>query len=112
MAVHNNTGVSYSINSILETNPTNHEVKEININPALDENDFYFVTEKLKYDYFKSKGYNVVLQDNTKVENDGSLSVYCGKNHIDYINIECENGHLNQQIKMIDEIYKGFFEKL
>jgi len=108
VAVHNNTG-GYSITGILQTNQAKHDALEININPKHDENDFYFVTQKSKFDYFKSKGYNVVLQDNKNVEDDGSLSVYCGNRNIDYINIECESGHLNEQIKMIEEIYKGFF---
>jgi hypothetical protein len=52
-------------------------------------------------------GYNVVLQNNTTVEDDGSLSVYCGKNRISYINFESESGHFEEQIKMITEIYIG-----
>jgi len=112
VAMHNNSGDSYSITSISQTNSVKHDALEININPVRDANDFYFVTQKSKFDYFKSKGYNVVLQDNIRTEDDGSLSVYCGKNQIDYINIECESGHLNEQIEMISEIYKGFFPAL
>ena len=108
VAMHNNTG-GYSITGILKANQVKHDAIEININPKYDENDFYFVTQKSKFDYFKSKGYNVVLQDNKNVEDDGSLSVYCGNRNLGYINIECENGHLNEQIKMIEEIYKGFY---
>ncbi len=108
VAIHNNTGASYSITNIQKTNHKKHDAREIYINPEKDDNDFYFVTEKAKFDYFKSRGYNVLLQDNENVEDDGSLSVYCGKAQIDYINVECENGHLNEQINMIIEIYKGF----
>jgi hypothetical protein len=109
VALHNNTNGGFSINKIFKEMNTKKDVKEININPEKDEDDFYFVTEKSKFDYFKSKGYNVVLQDNKHVEDDGSLIVYCISKSISYINIECENSHLDEQIQMIQEVYKGFF---
>lgn len=108
VAMHNNTGEGYSITGILATNDKRHDAEDIYINPNHDENDFFFVTERSKFDYFKSQGYNVVLQDNTNVEDDGSLSVYCGQHNIGYINIECQNGHLKEQIQMVKEVYKGF----
>jgi len=108
VAVHNSTDGGFSIKSFVKTNAEKQDAKEIYINPIYDEDDFYLVTNKSKFDYFKSKGYNVILQDNLNVEDDGSLSVYCGKNNIDYINIECQAGHLKMQIQMIEEIYKGF----
>jgi hypothetical protein len=110
VAVHNNSDGGFSINSILKDMKTKKDAKEIFVNPNNDEDDFYYVTEKSKFDYFKIKGYNVVLQDNKHVENDGSLSVYCGRKNISYINIECQNNHLDEQIKMIQEIYKGFVD--
>jgi len=108
VAMHNNTGVGYSVKTILNSNKKEHIATEIFINPQQDENDFFYVTEKSKFDYFKFMGYNVVLQDNIKIEDDGSLSVYCGKKNISYINIECQNGHLEQQIEMVLAVYKGF----
>ncbi len=111
VAVHNSTDGGFSIKSFAKTNAENQDTKEIYINPKHDEDDFYLVTKKTKFDYFKSKGYNVILQDNLNVEDDGSLSVYCGKNNIDYINIECQTGHLKEQIQMIEEVYKGFMNQ-
>jgi hypothetical protein len=110
VAVHNNSDGGFSINSILKENNKKKDAKEIYVNPEKDEDDFYYVVEKSKFDYFKSKGYNVVWQDNDHVEDDGSLSVYCGKKNISYINIECQIGHLDEQIRMIQEIYAGFFK--
>jgi hypothetical protein len=111
VAVHNNTDGGFSAASILDDMKTKKDTKDIYINPLKDKDDFYYVTEKSKFDYFKSKGYSVVLQDNKNVEDDGSLSVYCGRNNVSYINIECQNDHLDEQIKMIDEIYKGFVKQ-
>lgn len=104
IAVHNNTNLGYSVHLI---NESGKDAEKIFINPAKDADDFYYVTEELKFNYFKSNGYNVVLQNNTMVHDDGSLSVYCGKNKISYINIECEAGHFEEQIKMINEVYTG-----
>jgi hypothetical protein len=109
VTLHNNGEGGFSIGSIMKEKDTKKDTEDIYINPDKDEDDFYYVTEKEKFDYFKSKGYNVVLQNNNDVEDDGSLSVYCGKNHISYINIECQTNHLKEQIQMIQEIYKAFF---
>jgi hypothetical protein len=32
---------------------------------------------------------------------DGSLSVYCGKLGIPYVNVEAQHGHLVRQLKML-----------
>lgn len=111
VAVHNNSNGGFSINSIKNEMDLKKDALEIYINPSMDEDDFYYVTEKEKFLYFKKKGYNVVLQDNVNVEDDGSLSVYCGRHKICYINVECQTGHLDQQIKMIHEIYLGISDK-
>ncbi len=111
VAVHNSSDGDFSVKSFLKTNSSKKDAIEVNINPNQDEDDFYLVTQKSKYEYLKASGYNVVLQDNINVEDDGSLSVYCGKANINYVNIECQTGHLKEQIKMIQEIYKGLYNK-
>jgi len=105
IALHNNTDGGYSIQSISKTNEKNKDATDIFINFKMDEDDFYIVTEKSEFDFLKSKSYNVVLQDSQNVADDGSLSVYCGRHQMNYINIECQNGHLAQQIKMIQQIF-------
>ena len=54
-----------------------------------------------------SEGHNVVLQDNDKVTDDGSLSVLAGRAGIPYINVEAEDGHLQQQVEMIKTVYSA-----
>jgi len=100
IALHNNSENKFSINSYRNSN----EAKEIYINPSCDIDDFFYVINKLDFEYFKNKKYNVVLQ-NTNIIDDGSLSVYCQKNNIPYINIEAQDGHLEIQKKMILETY-------
>ncbi len=107
IAVHNNTDLG-SIS--VETYKADKDATKVFQNPKRDPDDFFFVTEEKFFNALKKKGFNVVLQDNEKVFDDGSLSVYCGKKGIPYINVESEHGHLTQQIEMlaaIQEIIKN-----
>jgi hypothetical protein len=105
IALHNINDGGFSAKSTLKQKLSNKDALDVYVNPERDEDDFYYVTEKSKFDSFKKLGYNVILQDNERVEDDGSLSVWCGKNGIDYINIECQDGHLQEQIQMIREVF-------
>ena len=101
IALHNNTdGKPLTI----QTYQDNPEAAAINLNPRFDEDDFFYVTSEAHFDFLKEKGFNVARQNNATVVDDGSLSVFCGKRGIDYINIECEQGHLKQQIEMLRAI--------
>jgi hypothetical protein len=46
----------------------------------------------------------VVLQSANAID-DGSLSIYCQKNKLPYINIEAQHGQKAEQIKMLQETY-------
>ncbi|MBK7099776.1 MAG: hypothetical protein IPH58_17615 [Sphingobacteriales bacterium] len=99
VALHNNTDSSYSILSYLNAK----DAEDVYINENEDIDDFFFVTARSEFEYFKSLGRNVVLQSE-EVKDDGSLSVYCQNNGIPYINIEAQHGHLQEQAEMIKEI--------
>lgn len=100
VAMHNNTDVNYSIKSYLPEGDEAPNTKEVFINPEMDPDDFVYTTEKVFYDRLKSRNVNVILQDNEACVNDGSLSVYCGKKGIPYINIEAQKGHLEEQVEL------------
>ncbi len=74
-----------------------------NVNYSKQENphNFFLVTNKGTFEALKAKGFNVVLQSNRGVDDDGSLSVYCGQRGIPYINIEAAFGALGAQTKML-----------
>jgi hypothetical protein len=111
IAVHNNTNEKYTIKSYEKDGEYGKDVKLVNINAANDIDDFFFVTEHGFFDFLKKKNQNAAFQDNENVTDDGSLSVYCGKNKIFYINVESEHGHLKEQTKMLEslqEIAKKF----
>ena len=68
--------------------------------------NFYFVNEVRNFNLLKSKQFNVVLQDNQNVSDDGSLSVYCAKNQQVYFNVEALHYEYAQQVEMIDSLYE------
>ncbi|MBD3637672.1 MAG: hypothetical protein HUJ25_09985 [Crocinitomicaceae bacterium] len=104
IAMHNNTDVNYSIKSYLPGGDESKNTKEIYINEAMDPDDFIYTTDESFFYKLKEKKINVILQDNKRYVNDGSLSVYCGKNGIPYINIEAQKGHFDEQVRLIQEV--------
>lgn len=111
VALHNTSGeysvVSYS-NGAIYTN----ERSDLFINPAHHQADFFFTNDRSAFEKIKRAGYNVVLQNNETVSDDGSLSVYCGKRSIRYINIETLHGHKREQEQMIAFIAAEFAQRV
>jgi hypothetical protein len=106
VTMHNNTDVNYSIKSYLPGEDESQNTADVCISDNWDVDDFVYTTSQVYFDYLKKADVNVILQDNTGFVNDGSLSVYCGKHGIPYLNIEAQKGHLTEQIKLIDIVYK------
>jgi hypothetical protein len=106
IAVHNNSNENYSIKSYEASGEYDTDAKLVNLEPEMDVDDFFFVTDDNLFRKLKAKNQNVALQDNSYMTDDGSLSVYCGKNKIPYINVESEQGHLLEQIKMLEILQK------
>lgn len=104
IAMHNNTDVNYSIKSYLPGGDESQNTAEVYVNPNMDPDDFIYTTDKAFYDKLKDNEINVILQDNKKYVNDGSLSVYCGVRGIPYINIEAQKGHFDEQLRLIKEV--------
>jgi len=104
VAVHNNTNDSYSILSYLEGGDYRKDALYVHHNPEQDVDDFFLTTSATLFEKIKEKGYNVVLQDNKNAADDGSMSVYYGKRSKDYVNVEAEHGHNEQQAKMLNDL--------
>jgi len=92
IALHNNTNGGYSIISYEAGGSESAATAEVFHSPQRDPDNFFLVTEERLYQALKEAGYNVVLQNNRAAPDDGSLSVYCGKKGITYINVETESG--------------------
>jgi hypothetical protein len=99
IAIHNNTNHRFSITDY--NNERKTDALSIHINNEMDEDDFIITTDKKIYEKLVERNINAVLQDNERVKDDGSLSVYFGKEGRIYINIEAEHGHTREQTRMI-----------
>ena len=106
VSIHNNTnGAPLSITDYIKPNKYHTEASDVFKAQEKDPDDFFLVTELKDFDYLKALNENVVLQNDNPTD-DGSLSVYCRKNNIPYINIEAENDHKAQQTNMLKIIHK------
>ncbi|QXD15577.1 hypothetical protein GQ464_001135 [Rhodocaloribacter litoris] len=101
VAVHNNTDENYSAASYLPGGSEDGNAVEVFIADGSDPDDFFFVTERGLFEVVRAAGFNVVLQDNARATDDGSLSVYCGRRGIPYVNVEAEYGHRDVQERML-----------
>lgn len=89
LALHNNGG-SYGANSYLPGGTYEDDAEAVNIVPNTNPSDFYYVVDPVYYDALARAQYNVVLQNNETVTNDGSLSYYAGLQQKPYINFESQ----------------------
>jgi hypothetical protein len=106
IALHNNSEGALSIHSYESKGEHAATSQIIHLAPSRSADDFFYVTDQRFFDYLKRRDFNVTLQDNGNVPDDGSLSVYFGKKGIPYLNIEAENSHLNAQIEMVRVAYE------
>lgn len=102
LTIHNNREGGYSALSYTEGEAYENDAADVRIHEDTSTDDFYFITEESWVEPLAQAGFNVVLQDNSRVTDDGSLSVYCGQRGIPYVNVEARHGHLEEQIRMID----------
>jgi len=101
IALHNNTPDFFSANDYCPGNKYAKEARKIYLNPKEDTDDFFLTTDDTLYEKLANKGFNTILQDNKNCTEDGSLSVYCGKRNIRYVNCETEHGKTEQYYEMI-----------
>lgn len=103
IAVHNNRR-GYSLQDYLPGGTYAADAADVHWVKGTSPNDFYFVVERDDFEALKAKGINVVLQSAATVTDDGSLSVYCQQKGIRYLNCEAFDGHLSQQIFMLESL--------
>ena len=99
IALHNNTPNLFSITEYEPGNKRSVDSKKVYINAEQDTDDFFLTTNKDLYEKLADKGFNTILQDNKNCTEDGSLSVYCGKKNIRYVNCETEHGKMHSIMK-------------
>lgn len=104
ITAHNNGPNAYSAESYLDGAIYEHDASRVRVFDGSDPDDFFFVTDLAVFTVLEAKGFNVVLQDNQRVTDDGSLSVLAGRKGIPYINCEAEHGHYSQQVRMLEAL--------
>ena len=104
IALHNNTPDFFSSQSYAAGNERNKDARKVYINPEQDNDDFFFTTDASIYEDLANKKFNTILQDNKNCTEDGSLSVYCGKKNIRYVNCETEHGKTEQYYDMMNTL--------
>jgi hypothetical protein len=107
VALHNNTPDLFSALEYTPGNKRSVDTKKVYINPDQDADDFFLTTDKSLYEKLADKGYNTILQDNKNCTEDGSLSVYCGKKNIRYVNCETEHGKAEQYYEMMKALFSS-----
>jgi hypothetical protein len=80
------------------------------VNALMYEDDFVYTTDKKVFNHLKENKINVILQKSSGAVDDGSLSIFYGNKMIPYINIEAEQGHLKEQVQML-QILEPLFKE-
>jgi hypothetical protein len=103
VALHNNTDRGFSILTYHEGN-----MGTVHINEALDKDDFIITNDETIFQRLREENFNVVLEDASRIADDGSLSLYASREGMRYVNIEAEHGHHQQQRKMLEAVHRIF----
>jgi len=106
IALHNTDGRGLTIRSYLSTNELSSASTQVHVSAQRATGDFFYVTDQRFFDYLKARDYNVTLQDDARVPDDGSLSVYFARRGIPYVNIEADVTHLAEQVEMVRVVRK------
>lgn len=101
IALHNTGNGGLSINSYQPNRELNRAADRVHESKSRSAGDFFYVTDARFFAWLKDRDFNVMLQDNANVPDDGSMSVYFARLGIPYLNIEANNHHLEEQIEMV-----------
>ena len=102
VAIHDNTDGEYSVSNYQKGGRSANDARLVTVEALQDPDDFFLTTDSLVFQHLSSKKYNVVLQHNLRVKEDGSLSVYCAKKNLRYLNCETEHGKSAQFDEMME----------
>ncbi|MFM7206367.1 MAG: M15 family metallopeptidase [Planctomycetaceae bacterium] len=107
VALHNNTPDRYTAASYAPGGPLAADAARVSLRPGGDPDDFFFVTDANLFVALADRGHTVILQNEATVADDGSLSVWCGRMGIPYVNVEAEHGHRIEQAAMLRDLLEA-----
>lgn len=100
----NNRTTSLSIHYFLLDE--NKKSFQVHVNQNQHPKNFIYTINYFDYIYFTKLGYNVVLQKESDICDDGSLSIYMARKKMKYITIEVLEGFFTEQRKMLNDVVK------
>lgn len=106
MTLHNNSEGEYSAASYLPEGELALDAAAVHLPPEADPDDFFFVTDPDLFAGLAEEGFTVVLQNNARATDDGSLSVWAARQGIPYVNVEAQHGHRERQIEMLEALLR------
>jgi len=101
VALHNTSGRGLAIDSYQPGARLETAAGRVYASSHRAPGDFFYVTDPRFFDYLAARDFNVILQDDATVTDDGSASVYFGALGIPYVNIEADLNHLTEQVEMV-----------
>jgi hypothetical protein len=104
VALHNNTDGDYSVKSYQAGGKRQSDARQVYAAELQDADDIALTTDEDLFAKMSALGYNSILQDNIKVDRDGSLSVHYGELNKRYINIETQFGKTVQYKEMLGKL--------
>lgn len=107
ITLHNNTEGEYSALTYAPGGELARDAAAVHLPPGADPDDFFFVTEAWLYGALAAEGFAVVLQDNERVTDDGSLSVRAARSGVPYVNVEARHGHREEQVRMLEALNRA-----
>lgn len=99
VAVHNNTDGRFTILQYKDAG-----IGQVHVNREHDEDDFFITNDEEIFCLLKEHNFNVVLEDVSQMEDDGSLILHCSRENIRYINVEAQHGHHKEQEVMLETV--------
>ena len=101
IAVHNNEDMS--INMYRRGGRFAKEARAVSARSTGKPHEFFLVLDEKLFHALERSGFNAVLQSMTPTD-DGSLSVYCQKAGLRYVNIEAGVSHAAEQRRMLQAL--------
>lgn len=102
--LHNNTDGEYSALSYAPGGDHAGDAAALHLPLGADPDNFFFVTDRALYDALVPAGFAVVLQDNARVTDDGSLSVWAARRGVPYVNVEAQHRDRERQVEMLEAL--------
>ena len=106
IALHNNTEGDFSVHSY-NTGALRTDAAAVHTASGADADNFIFTTDARIFERCKAGGFHAVLQNNAAAVDDGSASVYFGKQGTTYLNIEAQHGHVAFTLQALQWLLAG-----